>query len=563
MTNTIDPRSLSLDELRSLRNKLQAEDDVVSYVRRVAQARVDLVRAEQHRRERGERSEDLSSELRVVLSSHLTSGAPRPPRPVEDLGDNELSNELDRICAENGFSRLDDLTPDELNALERELTAYERRVSDDRRERFDRLDALSAELVRRYRDGEASAGGDQDDPFGVGAFIRRQREQAEMSVRRLAELADVSNPYLSQVERGLRKPSAEILQQVAHALKISVETLYVKAGILPDDEYRTSSVREAIDADEYLTDDQKRALLNVYESFLVLMRRVAVISLHTSPLLQPGSGDSGGMNVYVRELVSSLAQAGVECYTYTRADREGLPCEVTVEPNHRVVHIEAGPHHLPKEALGDVVDEFTDRVLEHLDIIGGVDVVHANYWLSGVAAHRIKHELDIPFVSTFHTLARVKAEGGDPEPAWRDRAEAELINCADAICVSCPEEEAQFRRLYGDPQGQIEIIAPGVEHALFGPGDRAGARRAIDVDPAVPMLLFVGRIQPLKGPDVAIRALHALGRPDARLVIVGGASGTTGDGEVERAHELVDELGLHDQVDFVEPQPHHILSTYY
>ena len=159
MTNTIDPRSLSLDELRSLRNKLQAEDDVVSYVRRVAQARVDLVRAEQHRRERGERSEDLSSELRVVLSSHLTSGAPRPPRPVEDLGDNELSNELDRICAEHGFSRLDDLNPDELVAPERELTAYERRVSDDRRERFDRLDALSAELVRRYRDGEASVDG--------------------------------------------------------------------------------------------------------------------------------------------------------------------------------------------------------------------------------------------------------------------------------------------------------------------------------------------------------------------------------------------------------------------
>lgn len=159
MTNTIDPRSLSLDELRALRNQLQAEDDVVSYVRRVAQARVDLVRAEQHRRERGERSEDLSSELRVVLSSHLTSGAPRPPRPVEDLGDNDLSNELDRICADNGFSRLEDLTVDEMNTLESELTAYERRVSDDRRERFDRLDALSAELVRRYRDGEASVDG--------------------------------------------------------------------------------------------------------------------------------------------------------------------------------------------------------------------------------------------------------------------------------------------------------------------------------------------------------------------------------------------------------------------
>lgn len=293
------------------------------------------------------------------------------------------------------------------------------------------------------------------------------------------------------------------------------------------------------------------------------MRRVAVISLHTSPLLQPGSGDSGGMNVYVREIVSSLAQAGVECITYTRADREGLPAEVLVEPNHRVVYVEAGPHHLPKEALPEVVDEFTDRVLDHLRAAGGADVVHANYWLSGVAAHRIKHELDIPFVSTFHTLARVKAEGGDPEPGWRDRAEAELVNCADAICVSCVEEEQQFRRHYGDPQGQIEIVAPGVEHALFGPGDQRGARAAIGVPHDISMLLFVGRIQPLKGPDVAIRALHALDRADARLVIVGGASGSDGDGEVERAHQLVDELGLRDQVHFVPPQPHHILSSYY
>jgi hypothetical protein len=157
--NTVDPRSLSLDELRALRSQLQAEDDVVSYVRRVAQARVDLVRAEQHRRQRGERSEDLSSELRVVLSTHLTSGAPRPPRPVENLGENEMSEELDRVCSERGFSRLEELSFSELEDLEHELNAFERRVSDDRRERFDRLDALSAELVRRYRDGEASVDG--------------------------------------------------------------------------------------------------------------------------------------------------------------------------------------------------------------------------------------------------------------------------------------------------------------------------------------------------------------------------------------------------------------------
>jgi D-inositol-3-phosphate glycosyltransferase len=293
------------------------------------------------------------------------------------------------------------------------------------------------------------------------------------------------------------------------------------------------------------------------------MRRVAVISLHTSPLLQPGSGDSGGMNVYVREMVSSLSQAGVECTTYTRADRAALPHEVLVEPNHRVVYIEAGPHHLPKEALPEVLDAFTDGVLADIAATGGADVVHANYWLSGVVAHRIKHALNIPFVSTFHTLARVKAEGGDTEPGWRDRSEAELINCADAICVSCVEEEQQFRRLYGDPQGRIEIVAPGVEHAFFAPGERSGARFALGIDERVPVILFVGRIQPLKGPDVAIRALAELGRPDARLLVVGGASGLEGDAEAARARELVDELGLSTQVEFVPPQPHHILSTYY
>lgn len=157
--DVLDPRSLSLAELREMRNRLQSEDDEVSYVRRVAQARVDLVRAEQHRRERGEVSEDLPSELRVVLSSHLTGGVARPPRPVDNLAENALSDELDVVCAEHGFSRLEELAPDELLNLEHQLTAFERQVSDNRRDRYDRLDALSAELVRRYREGEASVDG--------------------------------------------------------------------------------------------------------------------------------------------------------------------------------------------------------------------------------------------------------------------------------------------------------------------------------------------------------------------------------------------------------------------
>ena len=254
-----------------------------------------------------------------------------------------------------------------------------------------------------------------------------------------------------------------------------------------------------------------------------------MISVHTSPLLQPGSGDSGGMNVYVREVASALAQAGIECTTYTRADRAGLPREVAVEPGHRVIHVPAGPFELPKEALANELDEFTAGVLDDIRSGPGVDVVHGNYWLSGVVGHRLKHQLGVPLVSTFHTLARVKAEGGDLEPAWRDRAEAEVIGCSDAICVSCPEEERQFRRLYGDPAGRLEIVPPAVEHAFFAPGDRGGARRAVGLPTDRAVLLFVGRIQPLKAPDVAIRALALLADSTAVLVIVGGASGGAGE----------------------------------
>jgi D-inositol-3-phosphate glycosyltransferase len=269
------------------------------------------------------------------------------------------------------------------------------------------------------------------------------------------------------------------------------------------------------------------------------------------------------MNVYVRELVSALAQAGVECTTYTRASRHGLPEVVQVEPGHRVVHIPAGPFDLAKEELPSVLDEFGDAVIDHIKNDSPADVLHANYWLSGLVGHRIKHELDLPFVSTFHTLAKVKAEGGDFEPEWRERAEAEIIGCADAICVSCTEEERQFLRLYGQPAGKIEIVAPGVEHAFFAPGDRRGARNALGLPLDSPVLLFVGRIQPLKGPDVAVRALAELRRRDALLLIVGGASGLEGGEEMELLQSLITELGVEGQVRFIEPQPHHILSTYY
>jgi D-inositol-3-phosphate glycosyltransferase len=296
-----------------------------------------------------------------------------------------------------------------------------------------------------------------------------------------------------------------------------------------------------------------------------LMRRLAVLSLHTSPLAQPGQGDSGGMNVYVRELVSALAQAGVQADVFTRRWDTASPDVVDVEPGFRVVHVEAGPPDLAKEQLPDVVDAFADGVRDHLRDLGDVDALHANYWLSGVAGHRLKHELDLPLVSTFHTLARVKAETGDPEPERRVHAEAEVIGCSDAILASCAAEADQLERLYGADPSRIELVAPGVDHAFFSPGDRLGARSALqhlDLGNG-PVLLFVGRIQPLKGLDVAVRALAALGRPDARLVVVGGASGSEGAAEVERIDKLVAELGVAGQLRRVEPVPHHLLSTYY
>lgn len=152
-----DPRDLALDDLRRLRQQLQHEDDVVSYARRVAQARLDLVQAELAQRRSGADAGDVSVDegLRGVLSRQLTGGPPRPPRPTEDLSDDPLAIELDEVCSAGGFGRLSELDADELSSLAASIGDFEARVSSDRRERFDRLDALSAELVRRYREGEA------------------------------------------------------------------------------------------------------------------------------------------------------------------------------------------------------------------------------------------------------------------------------------------------------------------------------------------------------------------------------------------------------------------------
>lgn len=289
--------------------------------------------------------------------------------------------------------------------------------------------------------------------------------------------------------------------------------------------------------------------------------RAGIISLHTSPLTQAGAGDSGGMNVYIREFVSSLTQAGVHCDVFVRRWNEDVEPIVEVEPGFRVIHVPAGAPDLAKEELPGIVDEFTEWMTAWL-AEHPVDVLHANYWLSGAVGHRLKHALDLPLITTFHTLARVKAEMGDSEPQSRIDAEAMVVACSDVLIANAEQERDQLIDLYGADPDRVKIVHPGVDRAFFSPGAVEGARTAISYDGG-PLLLFVGRIQPLKGLDIAVEALAQLADTSARLMIVGGASGQQGESELARLEQLMDDLGVRDRVEFVDPQPHYALSTFY
>jgi D-inositol-3-phosphate glycosyltransferase len=302
-------------------------------------------------------------------------------------------------------------------------------------------------------------------------------------------------------------------------------------------------------------------------------RSLAVLSMHTSPLAQPGTGDGGGMNVYVRELCSALARSGTQCDVFVRSWSPELPRVVPVEPGLRVHHVVAGPEAtLPKSALGGLVEDFADAVAERIEggpwgpDLTGVDAIHANYWLSAAAGHLLKHRLGLPLVCTFHTLSKVKAEAGlsgeDDDPG-REDAEYRAIGCSDAVLASNAMEAAQLQLLYQASEDRIELVPLGVDHAFFSPGQRTQARRAVGLPVEGKMLLFLGRIQPLKGADLAVAALAELRRSDAFLAVVGGPSGGGGAQEMDRLRKLAAELGVIDRVFFVPPQPHELVSSYY
>ena len=306
-----------------------------------------------------------------------------------------------------------------------------------------------------------------------------------------------------------------------------------------------------------------------------LPRRVAVLSVHTSPLDQPGAGDAGGLTVYVWEVAKRLAAAGIELEIFTRATASDLPPLVEVTPGVRVRHVTAGPYEgLDKGDLPAQLCAFTSGVLrvEAMHEPGYFDLVHSHYWLSGQVGWLVKERWGIPLVHSMHTMAKVKnaslADGDDPEPTARAIGEAQVVEAADRLLASTSDEAEQLVALYGADHARVRTVAPGVDLEVFCPGDVAAARKRLGIDPHASVLLFAGRIQPLKAPDVLLRAAAHLVRMDPQLrdrlevVVVGGPSGS-GLARPEQLHKLAGDLGIADITRFVRPVDQPTLADYY
>ena len=291
-------------------------------------------------------------------------------------------------------------------------------------------------------------------------------------------------------------------------------------------------------------------------------QHIAVLSMHTSPFIQPSHGDSGGMNVYIRELVSSLAHKGAKCSVYVRRWKRALPDEELIEPGVRLVHISAGNPELKKNELVDVADEFSEGVERDLLLGSEADVLHANYWLSGISGHALKHRLGLPLITTFHTLGKTKISSGEFESRERIKREQEIIDCSDIVVANSVDEANQLKDLYAAPEERVAVVPLGVEHAFFSPGNQDAARAAIGLGRG-PVVTYVGRLQSLKGVDLAIEMFAELQTENGVLLIVGGASGIGGEKEVSKLNQRIKELGLEQQVRLIAPQPHHKLGTYY
>ncbi len=305
------------------------------------------------------------------------------------------------------------------------------------------------------------------------------------------------------------------------------------------------------------------------------LHRIAMVTVHTSPLAQPGEGDAGGMNVYVLEVARQLARRQIAVDLFTRTTSAALPPVVEVEPGVVVRHLAAGPYEgLSKEDLPGQLCAFAAgmmRVAAHAPP-GYYDLVHSHYWLSGQVGWLAADRWGVPLVHSMHTMARVKnlhlADGDEPEPRGREIGEAQVVEAADRLVANTSREAEELVALYGADPSRVAVAEPGVDLDVFSPGSKGEARARVGIPADAVLLLFVGRIQPLKAPDVLVRAAAELvrRRPElrSRLVvgILGGASGT-GVRNPMGLTELAQRLGIADLVRFVPPVDRATLAQWY
>ncbi|SEN40691.1 D-inositol-3-phosphate glycosyltransferase [Nonomuraea pusilla] len=303
--------------------------------------------------------------------------------------------------------------------------------------------------------------------------------------------------------------------------------------------------------------------------------RVATISMHTSPLDQPGTGDAGGMNVYIVESAKRLAQLGVEVEIFTRATARDLPPVAELAPGVLVRHLTAGPYEeMDRADLPGQLCAFLSEVLrtEAMYDPGRYDVIHSHYWLSGQVGWLAKERWGVPLVHTMHTMAKVKnlllAEGDRPEPQARVVGEEQVVTIADRLVANTADEARELMDLYDADEGRVAVVNPGVNLTVFQPASQGAARRRLGLPQDARVLLFVGRIQPLKAPDVLLRAASRMLIDDpslrSRLVVacVGGPSGN-GLARPQILTDLAAELGISDVVRLVPPAPQDELADWY
>lgn len=303
--------------------------------------------------------------------------------------------------------------------------------------------------------------------------------------------------------------------------------------------------------------------------------RVAMISMHTSPLAMPGSGDAGGMNVYILEVAKELARNGTEVEIFTRATSSQQAPWVPVEDGVSVHNLPAGPYEgLRKEQLPSQMCAFTAALLHNHAFRpeGYYDLIHSHYWLSGQVGWVAAERWRVPLIHSMHTMAKVKnrllAHGDTPEPYERVLGEEQVVAAADGLIANTASEAAELAELYcADPQ-RITVALPGVDLRTFSPGSISAAREHFGFGADEIVLLFVGRIQPLKAPDVLVGAAAEMLdrnpglRPRLRVVINGGLSGSGLD-RGDALPKLASELGVQDVVHFLDPVPREELRELY